>query len=390
MKKGLIGMVGLTLFMAGCAGAPPKIDKFTLFYPPPPELPRIQWLTSMKGAKDLEAKKSSFETFITGEKESKARLDKPYGVAVQKGKIYVCDTNATVMVFDLVKRSYGPLQGAVGPGKLVQPFNISIDSDGNKYVSDTVRHQVVVFDKADIFVKAIGAPKEWKPVDALVYEDKLYVADIKNGEIHVLDKATGNPIKRFGKKGPPEETLGLPTNLAFDGDGILYVSDSGRFQVVKFDRDGHFRGTIGRLGSNPGTFARPRGLATDRKKRLFAVDAAFDNIQMFDGLGRLLLWFGQFGQAGRLPGEMFLPAKVVIDYENVEYFRSYADPNFEIEYLIVVTSQFGDHLVNFFGFGKAKDKKYPTDEELRKKLEERLKQGDTQLKKREETPEDSK
>jgi hypothetical protein len=376
--------------MAGCAAAPPKVDKFTLFYPPPPELPRIQWLTSFKGAKDLEAKKSSFETFITGEKESRTRLDKPYGIAVQKGKIYVCDTNTTVMVFDLVKKSYGPLQGAVGPGKLVQPFNISIDKEGNKYVSDTVRHQVLMFDSADIFVKAFGAPAEWKPVDALVYEDKLYVADIKNGEIHVLDKATGALVKRFGKKGTPEENLSLPTNLAFDRDGILYVSDSGRFQVVKYDRDGHFRGAIGRLGSNPGTFARPRGLATDRNKRLFAVDAAFDNIQMFDGQGRLLLWFGQFGQAGRLPGEMFLPAKVVVDYENVDYFRSYADPTFEVEYLIIVTNQFGDHLVNVFGFGRAKDKKYPADEELIKKLEERLKKTDTQLPKREETPEDGK
>jgi len=383
MRKRFIGFSIFLLIIAGCASKPPKVE-LTLFYPQPPEPPRLQWLTSLMGAKDIEAKRSSFETFITGEKESGARLDKPYGVAVQKGKIYVCDTNATVMVFDLEKRSYGPLQGAMGPGKLLQPLNISIDRDGNKYVSDTVRQQVVVFDRNDKYVKVFGLPGAWKPVDALVFEDKLYVADIKNGEIHVFDKTTGNPVKRFGKKGEAEENLSLPTNLTFDRDGILYVSDAGRFQIVKYDRDGHYLGAIGKLGSNPGTFARPRGLATDRNKRLYAVDASFDNIQMFDEKGRLLLWFGHFGKAGRLPGELYLPAKVAIDYENIDFFRGFAAPQFEIEYLVVATNQFGNHMVSVFAYGKAKGEKYPTDEELTKTLEESMRKTNVQLQEREE------
>ena len=383
MRNKYIGFAIIFLIVAGCASKPPK-PEFTLFYPPPPELPRLQWLTSMMGAKDIEAKRSSFDTFITGEKESGARLDKPYGVAVQKGKIYVCDTNATVMVFDLEKRTYGPLPGAVGPGKLLQPINVSIDRDGSKYVADSVRQQVVVFDSNDKYVKVYGRPGAWKPVDAVAFEDKVYVADVKNGEIHVLDKATGNPVKRFGKKGEPDENLSLPTNLAFDRDGTLYVSDAGRFQIVKYDRDGHFLGAIGKLGSNPGTFARPRGLATDKGKRLYAVDASFDNIQMFDEKGRLLLWFGHFGKAGRLPGELYLPAKVAIDYENIDFFRGFAAPGFEIEYLVVVTNQFGDHMVSVFAYGKAKGEKYPTDEDLTKTLQESLKKTDVQLKEREE------
>jgi sugar lactone lactonase YvrE len=383
MKNKFVGFAIFFLIVAGCASKPPK-PELTLFYPQPPEPPRLQWLTSLMGAKDIEPKRSGFDTFITGEKESGARLDKPYGVAVQKGKIYVCDTNATVMVFDLEKRSYGPLQGAMGPGKLLQPLNISIDRDGNKYVSDTVRQQVVVFDNNDKYARVFGLPGAWKPVDALVFEDKLYVADIKNGEIHVLDKTTGNPFKRFGKKGEAEENLSLPTNLAFDRDGILYVSDAGRFQIVKYDRDGHFLGAIGKLGSNPGAFARPRGLATDREKRLYAVDASFDNIQMFDKQGRLLLWFGHFGKAGRLPGELYLPAKVAIDYENIDFFRGFAAPQFEIEYLVVATNQFGDHMVSVFAYGKAKGEKYPTDEELTKTLDESLRKTNVQLQEREE------
>ncbi len=116
--------------------------------------------------------KSAFESFVTGVKESEKRLNKPYGIAVYNGKIYVCDTNDTVIVFDLEKRTYGPLHGAQGMGKLLQPFNISIDADGNKYVTDTVRRQIIVFDKNDFYSKTFGIPETWKPVDAVPFEDR--------------------------------------------------------------------------------------------------------------------------------------------------------------------------------------------------------------------------
>jgi len=362
--------MALILIAAGCA-APQKIQKTTtVFYPEPPELPRIQFLTSLTGAKDVESPKSAFAAFVTGEKENEKRLDKPYGIGVHKGKIYVCDTNQTVMVFDLEKRTYGPLQGAVGIGKLLQPFNISIDADGNKYVTDTVRKQVIVFDKNDFYLKTFGTPDAWKPVDAVPHGERLYVADIKAGEVVVLDKTTGDKIKKFGQEGDPAEKLYLPTNLAFDRDGILYVSDAGKFQIFKFDRDGHFRGVIGRHGSEPGAFARPRGMAIDRENRLFAADAAFDNIQIFTADGQLLLFFGS---ASRGPGGMYLPAKVAIDYENVKYFEKYVDPNFNPEYLLFLTNQFGDHMVNVYAYGKEKGKKYPKEEEILEKLKERFK-----------------
>jgi hypothetical protein len=100
------------------------------------------------------------------------------------------------------------------------------------------------------------------------------------------------------------------------------------------------------------------------------VDAAFDNVQIFTKEGQLLFFFGK---AGKQPGDMFLPAKVVVDYKNIEYFKRYADPSFEIEALVLVTNQFGTSLVNVYGLGKEKGKKYPTEEELKKMAEEQLK-----------------
>jgi len=364
----LATLLSLTM-LAGCAPSENKKGP-EVFYPDPPDLARIQYLTSFNGVKDLQ-KTSAFEKFIVG-KENTGTLDKPYGVAMFEGKIYVCDTNATVMVFDLKEKTFGQLQGAQGMGKLVQPINISLGPDGTKYVADAVREQILVYDKNDFYVRAysMGVPGEWRPVDAAAFEDRVYVADTQNGEIKVFDKQSGKLVKRFGKDGDPTEWLQFPTNLAFDSSGYLYVSDTGRFQIVKYDRDGHVIGRIGEMGREAGTFSRPRGIAVDRQGRLYAVDAAFDNVQLFDKQGKLLL---SFAKAGITPGDLYLPAKIAIDYGGSQYFRQYIDPNFEAEYIILVTSQFGDKKVNVYAFGQEKGKRYPTDEELQKELDDKIK-----------------
>lgn len=354
----------LIVALSGCATTPLKPEP--VFFPPAPEPPRIQYLTSFSGKNDIEAE-SAFRKFIFG-KTPEQKLDKPYGVAIFDGKIYVCDTNQTVVVFDLRARAFRTLKGAKNKGRLVQPLNISIEADGTKYVADPVRGQVVAFDRNDEYLKAYGTPGTWKPVDAVALAGWLYVADIQNGVVQVFDKKTGEIVRIIGNKGEPGQRLNLPTNLAFDSTGRLYVSDIGRFQIVTYDRDGEYVGVTGKLGNNPGHFARPRGIGLDREDRLYAVDASFNNVQIFNNQGRLLLFFGA-GERG--PGSLLLPAKAVVDYDNISFFRQYAGPDFDLEYLIIVTSQFGERLVNVFGYGKDKGATYPSDEELRRKLLER-------------------
>jgi DNA-binding beta-propeller fold protein YncE len=316
--------------------------------------------------KDIETQ-SSFNRFVAGEKAD-LRLDKPYGIAVCDGKIYVCDTNATVFVFDLKAKTFGPLKGAVGPGKLAQPINVSVDGAGIKYVADPVRGQVVAFDRNDDYLRAFGEPGSWRPVDAVAFEDRLYVVDAGNHVVKVFDTTTGAPVKDIGDRGEPGERLQLPTNLSVDREGSLYVTDAGRIQVLKFDRDGHFQAAIGKPGDNLGHFARPKGTSLDREGRLYAVDASFNNVQIFDSEGRLLMFFSE---AGDQPGNLLLPAKVTLDYDHLAYFKPYVQTGFEVEYLIFVTSQFGPRMINVFGYGKQQGLAYPTDEELRKAIDER-------------------
>ena len=74
------------------------------------------------------------------------------------------------------------------------------------------------------------------------------------------------------------------------------------------------------------------------------------------------------------PGGFLLPAKVTIDYDNVKYFQDLALPGFQIEYLVLVTSQFGSRLVNVLGYGHQQGVSYPSDEDLRRSIEEKRRQ----------------
>jgi hypothetical protein len=356
------------LLVASCASAPKAPPAPAVYYPPAPELPRIQFLTSFSGLKDIE-EQTGFDRFVLGEKQN-IRLDKPYGIALQGGKIYVCDTNNTVVVFDLVKKDFRPLPGAIEQGRLIQPLNISVDDEGVKYVADPERGQIVAFDRDDAFLRAYGKPGEWRPVDAAPYGDRLYAVDVANARIVVFDKESGERLKTIGDRGEPVERLAGPTNLAFDPEGRLHVTDFRRFQIVEYDRDGHYRSALGRAGDNAGHFARPKGIAVDREGRLLAVDASFNNVQVFNAKERLLM---AFGKGGEQPGDLLLPADVWIDDQHLEHFREFVAPEFEAEYLIFVTSQFGPRQVNVFAYGKQRGKRYPTDAELEKAIEERRK-----------------
>jgi hypothetical protein len=78
------------------------------------------------------------------------------------------------------------------------------------------------------------------------------------------------------------------------------------------------------------------------------VDAAPEVVKIMDAEGRLLLFFGF---PGNEPGNVNLPSRVKLDYDNVELFRQYAVPGAELEFLIIVANQYGLNKINVYGFG---------------------------------------
>jgi hypothetical protein len=343
-----LAAVGL---LCGCRSTPPPPAKFT-FFPPAPNPPRIQYLGSFSAGADLR-QKSGFMEYVTGKTPGPSPLVKPYGLALHKGWLRVCDTAlGAIEVFDLVEkrsRYFTPR----GEGRLSVPVNISIDADGTQYIADTGRDQVLIFSENEVYLGAIGLSDEMKPSDVAISADRLYVTDLKNHQVRVYSKADRKllfSIPRDPKE--PKGKLYSPTNLALDKEGHLIVSDLGAFAVQVYDRDGNFLRTIGQQGVAPGLFARPKGVAADREGRILVVDASVQVVQMFDAEGRLLMYFGQPGASDQ--GELYLPAAVKVDYDNLSLFESQVAPCYRLEYLILVTSQFGDHKVGIYGFIREK------------------------------------
>jgi len=321
-----------------------------LFLPPPPDEPRLQFLTKFSSALDISTEKKGFRDFVFGGEDKEAQLvQKPYGLAVHEGAIYVVDTRGNGYgVFDLAN-SRSKLVRPTGAGALAKPINITIDTDGTRYITDTDREQVLVFNADDRFLRAIGEPGQFRPVDVAIAGNLLYVTDIMNHRIHVLDKITDEVIQTFGDAGSEPGQLFHPTNLAIGDDGTIYVTDTSNFRLQQFDAEGKFIRAIGSQGSRPGTFSRPKGIALDREGHIYVVDAAFQNIQVLDPDGGALM---AFGESGAERWNINLPTVVKIDYQNIPYFEKFAAPNFEIEYLVLVASQYGLNRVVVFGYGE--------------------------------------
>ena len=329
-------------------------DDQPVFFPSPPSEPKLQFLKKYSSGLDVTTKSKGFRDFVFGGAEHEASLiEKPYGAAIQDGALFIVDARGNgYAVFDLATNSARMVQPS-GAGALTKPINITVDEDGTRYVTDTSRKQILVFDAQDRFQRAIGDPERYEPIDVAILGGKLIVTDIKNHQVHFLDKASGEILKTIGEKGNIPGTFFHPTNIAVGADGSIYIADTTNVRIQQFTADGEFIREAGGEGNRPGKFTRPKGVAVDREGNIYATDAAFQNIQVLSGAdgGALMA----FGTAGSEPFNINMPTVVKIDYENVEYFRQYAAPGWEIEYLVIVANQYGPNKVVVFGFGHFSD-----------------------------------
>ena len=355
-----IAALVLAFSVGACASAgppEPPAGEPLVIYPPPPQTPRVQFLTAISNSKDVEEPRSlSFWERVAGEREEDVRGEpilKPYGVAIHDGVIYVCDTLLQgVDVIDLGARSFEYWQPE-GFGKLRKPINCAADSvTGRIFVADIDRGDVVVFDTERRFVAAFGSVEGSRPTDVFVRDGRAWVADFENREVRVYDLSGFEQIGTIPAADVDSAgRLFGPTNL-WVTDEHVYVSDFGAAQVKVYTRDGEFVRAVGSYGDGLGQFARPKGIAVDRSGILYAVDAAFENVQMFNAEGQFLM---PFAGPYKGPGDLWLPAQVTLDYDNVDYFRQYVHESLEPEYLILVTSQFGPDKVNVYALVHPKD-----------------------------------
>ncbi|HYS43465.1 MAG TPA: hypothetical protein VEM32_05740, partial [Geobacteraceae bacterium] len=368
---------------AGCATS----QKFPpLFWPAPPDAPRIQYLTAIKDSTDVE-EKASVSLLDLGKKEKGVTpIVKPYGIAVKKGKIYICDTiQAEVVILDLPGKKVATLSGNKGEGRLKKPINVAVDDDGFIYVSDTVRREVLKYTPDGAYLKVVA--HDLKPMGIAVDELYLYVLDGEKMLIRLFDRGTGEQVRSFGQEGDERGRLFTPLGIGLDGKGGVYVTNmDGR--IIQFDRDGHPLKMFGKLGSSLSEYVRPRSVVLDRDGIMYVVDAGTQDVRMMTEMFQLLLEFPAPGSRGALN----VPAGIAVSEENLPYYQQFAEPDFVLERVIFVVSQFGDHKISIYGLGKKKGVDYDAlvkerQEEIRKKEEEIDKQRAEKEKKEKEQKE---
>ena len=321
-----------------------------LLFPSPPAEPRIQFLTWASTAKQVEAPKSSFAQFVLGDEPvNLLGLDKPYGVAARDGVVYVCDTKIPgVCRLDFRNQTFTVL-GIRGPGRLRKPINLIVDPAGYKFVADALRKQIVVFGPDDRYVTAFDVPKPSHPVDVALWENELYVLDNDDScQIVVLDRQTGEVLRTFGGPGEEPGQFKIPNSLCLAPDGHLYVSDTLNWRIQKLTRDGEPVWTKGTAGHRLGQFGRPRGLRVAPDGVIYVADAATEIVQLLSAEGEVLM---HFGGPGSVPGSLVLPATVAVDASSIPYFKQYVHEDFNVDYLLFVSSQYGQHLLSVYAFG---------------------------------------
>lgn len=166
-------------------------------------------------------------------------------VVDREGRIFVADTgNKRIAVFDSdgnFLTQFGG--GGYAAGQLDEPVGLAISGDGTIYVADTWNQRVQAFSEQQ--PGYFTYLKEWDVAGwyGQSLENKPYLASGPAGEICLTDPegyrllcfdANGGFLLGWGSYGSAEDQFSLPSGLAFDQQGRLWVSDSGNGRLMRF------------------------------------------------------------------------------------------------------------------------------------------------------------
>jgi len=121
----------------------------------------------------------------------------------------------------------------------------------------------------------------------------VYVADMQNNRIQKFS-SDGTFLTKWGSEGYGDGQFGSPKGVAVDSSGNVYVADD--FRIQKFSSDGTFLTKFGSRGfGGDGQFIDLYGVAVDSSGNVYGVDLSNSQIQKFSSTGTFLTKWGSYG-----------------------------------------------------------------------------------------------
>ncbi|MHC5110229.1 MAG: 6-bladed beta-propeller [Planctomycetota bacterium] len=195
------------------------------------------------------------------------------------------------------------------PGEFGYPRVITTDHNESVFVIDKLG-RVQRFDPAGNLMTSWSMPlvKAGKPVGATVHPDgRLFVADTHYHRVLITDP-DGRVLGSFGKEGTGEGEFTLPTDVAIDHEGNIYVSEYYETErISKWRPDLTFVQCFGTEPIDGRRLSRPAGMVIDEEQTLWVADACNHRLVRFSLDGQVLKTFGEFGSE---PGRMKYPYDV--------------------------------------------------------------------------------
>ena len=122
--------------------------------------------------------------------------------------------------------SFGQIDG----GHFFQLEGLSVDNEGNVYVTDSGNARIQKFTSDGQFLKTWGVSgtdngEFKKPTGIATYENNVYVVDSEQSRIQVFD-STGKFLQSWGKFGSDQGEFFYPQGISISNDGVVYVADT--------------------------------------------------------------------------------------------------------------------------------------------------------------------
>lgn len=214
-------------------------------------------------------------------------FNEPIGIAVDRaGNIYVADVrNSRIQKFAPDGKfllQWG--REGEGKGEFQKPVGVALGAEGKVYVIDYDLDRVQVFSGEGTFLD------QWKKSDGDFGVAAGIGIDVKEGAVYIAE-FYGKIVEKFtlggkfvGKVGSSGRALSgalhYPTDVFVDPKGNVYVADAYNNRIQKFDKNGGFVAKwggplgLGLPGKWGGWFKVPSGVAVDDDGRVYVADSA--------------------------------------------------------------------------------------------------------------------